>query len=152
MAKNIIITESQFHKLFEHIAVIDNTSDAEKLISMQWTSPDDYWFIQITQRKKDFRNFNKRHGGNTKWWDRVPGIDGSSRENFVGYGVVKGNSVQEAIDSLRSITIKLNPWAAQKMGQTSVQSNGNMEAIYDICRSQLDVNTPNYNNLNRLIS
>lgn len=133
MAKNIIITESQFQKLFEHIAVIDNTSDAEKLISMQWTSPDDYWFIQITQRKKDFRNFNKRHGGNAKWWDRVPGIDGSSRENFAGYGVVRGNSVQEAIDSLRNITIKLNPWAAQKMGQASVQSNGNMEAIYDIC-------------------
>ena len=28
----------------------------------------------------------------------------------------------------------------------------NNEAIYDICRSQLDINTPNYNNLNRLIS
>ena len=28
----------------------------------------------------------------------------------------------------------------------------NNEAIYDICRSQLDINTSNYNNLNRLIS
>ena len=28
----------------------------------------------------------------------------------------------------------------------------NNEAIYDICRSQLNINTPNYNNLNRLIS
>ena len=28
----------------------------------------------------------------------------------------------------------------------------NNEAIYDIYRSQLDINTPNYNNLNRLIS
>lgn len=28
----------------------------------------------------------------------------------------------------------------------------NNEAIYDICRSQLNINTSNYNNLNRLIS
>ena len=140
MGKRIYITESQLGHILEsngilneHVDVIDNTSDAEKLISMQWASPDDYWFIQVTQRKKDFRNYNKRHGGNSKWWYRVQGIDGTSRENFVGYGVVKGNTLQEAINCLHNIKIKLNPWAAQIIGQNEVQSTGNMEAIYSIC-------------------
>ena len=140
MGKRIYITESQLGHILEnngmlneHVDVIDNTSDAEKFISMQWASPDDYWFIQVTQRKKDFRNYNKRHGGNSKWWNRVQGIDGTSRENFVGYGVVKGNTLQEAINCLHNIKIKLNPWAAQIIGQNEVQSTGNMEAIYSIC-------------------
>lgn len=139
-ARNIYITESQLSRILaengmidEHIAVIDNSKDVEKLISMQWTSPDDYWFIQVTQRKKDFRNYNKRHGGNSKWWNRVQGVDGTSRENFAGYGVVKGNTLQDAIDCLHNIKIKLNPWAAQIIGQNEVKSNGGMEAIYDIC-------------------
>ena len=140
MGKRIYITESQFESLLEtngmideHISVIDNTKDVETLIKMQWTSPDDYWFIQVTQRKKDFRNYNKRHGGMSKWWTRVQGVDGTSRENFAGYGVIKGNTVQEAINCLHNIKIHLNPWAAQAYGQTDVQSNGNMEAIYDVC-------------------
>lgn len=140
MPKNIYITEKQFGRILEetgmideHIAVIDNTKDVEKLISMQWTSPDDYWFIQVTQRKKDFRNFNKRHGGQSKWWNRVSGVDGTVRENFAGYGVVKGNTLQDAINCLHNIKIKLNPWAAQILGQNEVQSAGNMEAIYKVC-------------------
>lgn len=140
MGKRIYITESQLSAILaengmidEHIAVIDNTKDVESLIKMQWTSPDDYWFIQVTQRKKDFRNYNKRHGGSSKWWNRVQGIDGTSRENFAGYGVVKGNTMQDAIDCLHNIKIKLNPWAAQIIGQREVTSNGNMEAIYGIC-------------------
>ena len=140
MGKRIYITESQLSAILEstgvldeHIAVIDNTKDVESLIKMQWTSPDDYWFIQVTQRKKDFRNYNKRHGGSSKWWNRVQGIDGTSRENFAGYGVVKGNTLQDAIDCLHNIKIKLNPWAAQIIGQREVTSNGNMEAIYGIC-------------------
>ena len=163
MGKRIYITESQFETILknnkllnEHIAVIDNTSDAEKLIGMQWTSPDDYWFIQVTQRRKDFRNFNKRHGGNSKWWVRTQGIDGTSRENFVGYGVVKGNSVQEAINCLHNIKIKLNPWAAQIIGKNEVQSTGKMEAIYDICdklwaRAYITINKRSMSRTQRIV-
>ncbi|MBP5723238.1 MAG: hypothetical protein J6X18_06670 [Bacteroidales bacterium] len=140
MGKNIYITESQLSRILaengmidEHIAVIDNTSDAQKLVGLQWNNPDDVWFVQVTQRKKDFRSYNKRHGGTSKWWSRVPGPDGTSRENFVGYGLVQGSTKQEAMDSLKNITIHLNPWAAKIIGQTDVKSNGGMEAIYSIC-------------------
>ena len=47
--------------------------------------------------------------------------------------MVKGNTMQDAIDCLHNIKIKLNPWAAQIIGQREVTSNGNMEAIYGIC-------------------
>ena len=141
MGKRIYINESQFASILietqkildEHVAVIDNTADAQKLIGMQWSDPDDIWFIQVTQRKKDFRNYNKRHGGASKWWSRVSGPDGTSRENFAGYGIVQGATKQEAIDSLKNITIHLNPWAAKIIGQTDVTSNGKMEAIYSVC-------------------
>ena len=140
MGKRIYITESQLGKILEdtgvldeHIAVIDNTTDAQKMVGMQWSDPDDVWFIQVTQRKKDFRNYNKRHGGSSKWWSRVSGPDGTSRENFVGYGLVQGATKQEAMDSLKNITIHLNPWAARIIGKNDVDSNGGMEAIYSIC-------------------
>ena len=140
MGKRIYITESQLSAILEStgvidegIAIIDNTKDVENLIKMDWASPDDFWFIQVTQRKKDFRNYNKKHGGNSKWWTRVQGVDGTSRENFAGYGVVKGNTMQDAINCLHNIKIKLNPWAAHIIGQTEVRSNGNMEAIRDVC-------------------
>ena len=164
MGKRIYITESQLDALLEkkkmideHIAIIDNSKDVEKLISMQWTSPDDYWFIQVTQRKKDFRSYNKRHGGTSKWWKRVQGVDGTSRENFAGYGIVMGNTLQDAIDCLHNIEIHLNPWAAQAYGQKDVKSNGNMEAIYDICdklwaRAYITINKRSYSRSQRLAS
>ena len=129
----------------EHVALVDNTSSAEKLIHMQWTSPDDFWFVQITQRKKDYRSYNRRHGGNAMWWKRVNGIDGTSRENFAGYGVVSGNTADEAVESLKNITINLNPWAQKIVGTNVVTSNGNMEAVRDVCdklyaRSYISIN------------
>lgn len=139
MARNIYITESQLNFLSEngvlneHETLIENFSDAERLIDMQWTSPDDYWFVQITQRKKDYRSYNKRHGGNSMWWNRVNGVDGSSRENFAGYGVIKGNTKDEAKQSLKDITVKLNPWAAKIIGSQTVSSAGNCEAIKNVC-------------------
>ena len=164
MKKNIIITEEQFDRILEskgllneHVAVIDNTGDAQKMIGLQWKSPDDVWFIQVTQRKKDFRSYNKRHGGTSKWWKRVPGEDGTSRENFVGYGLVQGNSAQEAMDNLKNITIHLNPWAAQIIGKNDVTSNGGMEAIYTLCdtlwaRAYITINSRSLSRTKRIAS
>lgn len=140
MAKNIYITESQLKHIcennglvLEHETVVDNMADAEKMIRQQWSSPDDFWFVQITQRKKDFRSYNARHGKISKWWNRDPSVDGTGRENFAGYGVVKGKTADDAVDSLKNITIKLNPWAEKLVGSKSVSSQGNAEAVYAVC-------------------
>ena len=141
MGKNIYITESQLKHIcenngliFEHEMVIDNIGDAERLIRQQWQSPDDFWYIEITQRKKDYRTYNKRHGGNTMWWKREQGVDGTGRANFVGYAVISGNSADEAVDCLKNVEVKLNPWSSRLMGgMSSVTSKGHMEAIYDVC-------------------
>ena len=139
--KNIYITESQFNELFpdkkdvlyEHVNILNGVKLAEDIIREEWTSPDDFWFIQITQRKKDFRNYNARHGGTSKWWNRVPSIDGSSRENFAGYGIVQGNTVDEAVNSLKNVTVKLNDWAAKIIGTPTVPSNGAIEGVISVC-------------------
>ena len=162
MAKNIYITESQLDFLSEsgvlneHEALVENFGDAEKLVDMQWTSPDDFWYVLITQRKKDYISFNKRAGANSIWWKQANNVDGSYRENFAGYGIVSGNTKDEAIQSLRNITIFLHPWAEKILGSKTIQSSGNFEAVKTVCdklyaRSYITINKRSSNWLNSRI-
>ena len=85
----------------EHIDEVYQLDTAIELINRQWTSPDDFWYVYVSQRKKDnLGNFQKNHNG-----------DGSRNfnVNFIAYGIVQGNTKQEAIESLRHIKMNVNP-------------------------------------------
>ena len=95
-----MVTESVQRILKEHVDEVYQLDTAVELINRQWTSSDDFWYVYISQRKKDNPNtFHKNHNG-----------DGSSnfQVNFVAYGVVSGNTKDEAIESLKHITMNIN--------------------------------------------
>lgn len=121
----------------EHLKVVDNISNIIDLIGNQWTSPDDVWWIKIEARLKDYKNFNRRNYGKRreKYWSRVPGPDGTRRENHVGYVLVRGANRKACQDSIRNAVVHLNPWAARAFGTRTVYSNGNAEAIKTVCNN-----------------
>ena len=131
----------------EHLKVVDNIDEIIDLIGQYWTSPDDMWWINIDSRKKDFRNYNKRETNkhNQKWFTRVNRIDGTHRENHVGYVLVRGRTKEAAQNSLKNCVVHLNPWAADMCGTDTVYSNGNAEALKIVCnrffaRSYITIN------------
>lgn len=109
MAKTIKLNEAQIKSviretieqiLLEHVNEIYNLDSAVELIEKQWTSPDDFWFVYISQRKKDnLQNFVKNHhtAGSRNF-----GV------NFIAYGVVSGNTKEEAVASLKNIKMTIN--------------------------------------------
>lgn len=84
----------------EHVDEIFNVNSAIKIIEKQWESPDDFWYVYISQRKKDnLGAFVKNHNS------------AGSRNfsvNFIAYGIVQGNSKEEAIESLKNIKMMVN--------------------------------------------
>jgi hypothetical protein len=131
-----MILESVYRVLAEaHLAEVNNMDTALKLIDTQWSSEDDAWWVKIEARLKDYKNYNKRNPGQKpRWWKRTPGPDGTGRENHVGYVLVNGKTKEECINSLKNAVVHLNPWAAQLAGTDTVYSNGNMEAVKQICK------------------
>lgn len=86
--------------LSEHVDVIYQLDTAISLIDKQWESPDDFWYVYISQRKKDnLQNFHKNHNS-----------DGSKNfgVNYIAYGVVSGKTKQEAIECLKHIQMNIN--------------------------------------------
>lgn len=84
----------------EHVDEIYNIDTAIKLINEQWSSPDDFWYVYISQRRKDNLNsFVKNHGSAGS---RNFGV------NFIAYGIVNGNSKEEAIENLKNIKLNIN--------------------------------------------
>lgn len=163
-ASNAMIQESvrksldkYFGRVDEHLDVVNNLNLAIRIIKEQWQSPDDCWWIKIEQRFKDFRHYNTRHGFSEgqkgfKRWRRVDGPDGTSRENHVGYVIVKGDTLEDCIKSLTHAVVNLNPWAQHMVdtGKTQIgQSNGNMEQIIQVCnrffaRAYMTINHRSY--------
>lgn len=121
--------------LNEHRNYVNQMQTAENIIRRQWESPDDFWYVKVEQRFKDFKSFNRRHGGGyAKYWKRVDGgTDSTHRENHVGWAKICGATVEDAVDSLKNITIHLNPWAAKEMGMKLVDSTGSMEGLIAVC-------------------
>ena len=131
-----IIYEACSKVLNEHTTIVNQLDNAEAIIRKQWTGPDDMWWIKIDQRFKDFRHYNKRHPQTTRMWARVNGkdhMDGTPRENHVGYVIVRGRTVDDAIASLKNACVHLHPWAARQYGTNLVKSQGNIEAIKEVC-------------------
>ena len=161
----IVIKESQLRRcilenvnkalnslLFEsHLKVVDNINDIVKLVGDTWESPDDIWWIKIESRLKDHLGYNRRNNPQQKkWWSRVPGPDGTSRENHVGYVIVRGANKEACQRSILNAVVHLNPWAAKQCGVKSVYSNGNAEAIKLVCnyffaRSYITINKRSMN-------
>ena len=117
-----------------HLKKVDNIKSMVNFVAKRWTSPNDVWWIKIEQRLKDFKKFNKRRGKREKEWKRENGPDGTSRENHVGYVIVRGNTKEDAINSILNAVVHLNPWAASYMDDVNeMYSNGRGEAIIQAC-------------------
>jgi hypothetical protein len=117
-----------------HVKEVDNFKEMADFVSETWSSPDDVWWIKIEQRFKDFKKYNMRHGGKMlKRWERVKGPDGTGRENHVGYVIVRGNTKEDAVNSILNAVVHLNPWAAKVMKTKNMYSNGRGEAILQVC-------------------
>ena len=98
---NYILKESiKKSMLTEHVDEIFNLETAIDLINKQWESPDDFWYVYLSQRKKDnMATFVKNHGNAGSRNFRV---------NFIAYGIVSGNTKEEAINSLKNIKMFIN--------------------------------------------
>ena len=125
-----MVTESVKKILSEHVDEVYQLDTAINIISKQWESPDDFWYVYISQRYKDNLNtFRKNHQG-----------DGSTnfRVNFIAYGIVSGNTKEEAIESLKHIQMNVNP-SFQKMVSTKgnvikkINSPRDISAIMLLC-------------------
>lgn len=132
----------------EGVEKINNLTYAiEEIIKKQWSSPDDYWYVSISQRQKDNSNvvddngmsifsgkIKKRKGKEVI--DNIGWEDGDSSQNRIGYVVVKGNTVNEAIDSLINPTVTIfESWRYFFDGKKQISSNdGKMNSIIQVCR------------------
>lgn len=119
MGKNIYVTEKQFSKILlkeqelltEHMNEVYQLDTAISLIEKQWSSPDDFWYVYISQRYKDnLNNFQKA---------RVASSHGY-RVNFIAWGIVSGNTKTEAINNLKHIDMNINDEF-----QTELSTKGN---------------------------
>ena len=108
-----MVNECVKRVLKEHVDEVYQLDTAIEIINRQWESPDDFWYVYISQRKKDnLGNFHKNHQG-----------DGSTnfQVNFLAYGVVSGNTKEEAIESLKHIELIIN-----KSYQNMISNKGNI--------------------------
>lgn len=121
--------------LIEGPQAINNIKLAIELIEEQWSSFDDYWYISIRQREKDNKGVVNPNGNsifsNERW------IDGDEDKNKIGYAIVRGNSIEEAISSLLNPTVIIfDSWLDFVEGKKRISSNdGNMSSIIKICRA-----------------
>ena len=122
--------------IIEGPQVINNLGLAIDLIKKQWKSPDDYWYVSILQRKKDNGNVVDKEGksiftgGSTKW------IDGDFDANRIGYSVIKGNTLEETINSLLNPKVTVFDSWIDFVGAKTIESNdNNMNSIIRVCQS-----------------
>ena len=136
MGKNIIITESQYESLIKNESVILEHQDevyqldtAIQLIQKQWSSPDDFWYVYISQRyKDDTHNFQKARVASSH----------NYRVNFVAWGVVSGNTKEEAVDNLKHIEMNVNYEFQDKISTkgrkiAKMPSNRDISAVVLLC-------------------
>ena len=133
-----IASEYLKKSLCEHRNVIYNLDKCIKVIEEQWETSDDSWMVFIEQRLKDFKHYNQNHNMDFgdkgfRQWRRINSIDGTHRENHVGYVLVKGNTKEECVNSLKNAVVNLNDWAARVMGTKKVHSQGAAEAVIEVC-------------------
>lgn len=140
VSKNDIakMVKESLSMILEHQDIINNFNTALWIIEQQWSGPDDFWFINIDSRRKDIINRQMEHPyykkGN-RLWRRLGGEDDSAANgNIVGYIIVKGNTLEEALNCIKNPTVMFNDWAKNLVGRDSFSSNdGNMKAIKDVC-------------------
>lgn len=148
----------------EHVDVINNLNKVIEIIKEDWSSPDDFWHIEIVNRKKDDVNnqiknpyyFKQKKNGDNQYFTMTSKsnnkheIESTRSKNFIAYGIVKGNTVEEAVNSLLNPTLYFTNWACKLLGMEKYTTNdGNMKAIIDVCnqfyaRSYISMNKRSY--------
>lgn len=131
----------------EGAEIINNLNLAVEHVQKQWASEDDYWYVSICQRRKDNGNVVDDNGmsifsGKIKKTKDGPTIDnigwedGDSSKNKIGYVVVKGETVDEAVNCLLNPTVTIfESWRSFFGGKKQISSNdGKMSSIIEVCR------------------
>lgn len=138
--------------LDEHEDIVDNTSYIEEIIKQQWESSDDFWIINIDERRKDrwaqaLRNGLERKGS----FHKIKGT-GPLNANMVGYAYVHGNTLNEALMSFRNLEIHLYQWAAEKCGQYIVKGADALKKVCDMfyARSYITINKRSFTNVAKI--
>jgi hypothetical protein len=146
--KNYIFEIESTPNTEEHLDVVggpstDKLDTCIKLIKSEWESPDDFWVVEIKSRSKDITKNGLEYvplGG-------FLGIGG----NRVGYSIIHGQTVEDAINSLKNIKITLFDWAQELRGGNNIvaSTDGNMNALYLICdefyaRAYFSINKRNF--------
>ena len=122
--------------LLEGPQIVNNLDLAIRIIKNQWESPDDYWYVKIIQRNKDNSNVVDRDGKSIFSKKGKTWLDGRNNENKIGYVVVKGETVNDAIDSLINPKVTIFDSWVDFIGQKVIQSNDNkFGAIIEVCRA-----------------
>ena len=121
--------------LIEGVETINNLDAAVNIIQTQWSSPDDYWYVKILQRQKDNDKVVDDEG-NPIFVNDKPWLDGDASDNRIGYAIIKGNTMEEAVNSLLNATITIFDSWIDFIGTKHVSSNdGNIGAIIEVCRA-----------------
>lgn len=153
--KNYIFEIENTSNTDEHIDIVggpetDKLDTAIRIIKNTWRSPDDYWVVEIRARKKDHMKYNTKTTP-IKGWIGKGG-------NKVGIAYIHGKTVEEAINSLRNLTISLFDWAADTLIENGykIQNNefsikdNNMGTVYKLCdlffaRAYFTINKKSFN-------
>ena len=131
--KNESIMRNKY--LIEGVEAINNLDIAINIIKTQWNSPDDYWYVKILQRQKDNSNVIDDEG-NSIFTNGSPWLDGDKHDNRIGYAIIKGNTKEEAINSLLNATVTIFDSWIDFIGKKYIANNdGNIGAIIQVCRA-----------------
>lgn len=131
--------------LKEHLDIVNNQSTFESIIREQWETPDDFWYVCIDSRVKDFISrkvfhpyYIRKKPRSVKMFHKIGDVDKrfhyDRKHNTVGYVIIKGDTVDDAINSLKNPIVHFLPWAQEKVKRETYSSNdGKMKAIIKTC-------------------
>ena len=123
--------------LTEHVDTVFNLDIAAKIIRDTWESPDDYWYISILQRRKDNDQVVDDFGKSifVSQSNRQKFDGGNERANAIGYAIISGRTMEEALNALYCPTVNIFPIWINTLGMGRVIKCGDnkIENIVRIC-------------------
>lgn len=119
----IKISESQYrllHLLNEHNDVVNNFDLAKRIILETWETPEDFWYVSISQRMKD--NYNVRDDDGREIFRQKKFAGTSYKVNQIGYAIIQGQTRDDAVNSLFNSVVHILPQWINTVGSKTVNS------------------------------
>lgn len=119
----IRINESQYkllRLLNEHNDIVNNFELGKKIILETWETPEDFWYVSISQRIKD--NYNVRDDDGREIFRQKKFAGTSYNVNQIGYAIIKGETREDAANSLFNAVVNILPQWVNTVGSKTVGS------------------------------